>query len=373
MNTSHTSPSSSLASIQILRGIAALLVVLWHSDLALELFANDYWRDVPAAARAQLYPFWANHLCIGVDIFFCISGFVMTMLAAKATKHGAWPFLRNRIARIAPPYWFFTVCLLVLYNVSSSFHIWRLTGLLTQDVPATILSFFLLPQANGPILAVGWTLIYEFMFYIFVALVLLFNQGKRLPLYLGGMAIAGAALRLLNIEILHGFVITDYYVEFFMGSLAYALRKHAPQIMPLVQVAIAVVLYFIVSLLLDTYLDPIPYKLINVAGSGLIGFLLLNGLIGLDTKYAFDTQMLGRLGAHLGNASYSLYLSHWFTLSLIGKGASAFTSAPVPFIIGWHIGAVVLTVAVAILFAAYVELPLHKKVLKRFTIAGSKA
>lgn len=40
-----TPSSTPLSSIQILRGIAALLVVVWHSDLAIEAFTGDYWRD----------------------------------------------------------------------------------------------------------------------------------------------------------------------------------------------------------------------------------------------------------------------------------------------------------------------------------------
>jgi len=355
--------STNLTSIQILRGFAAFLIVIRHSDLALELFRADYWRDVRPSARALLYPFWANHLNIGVDIFFCISGFIMAMLANKAGKSEAWPFLRARLARIVPPYWFFTLCLLALYNISSGFHTWRLTGFLVHDVPATVLSFLLLPQRNGPILAIGWTLLHEFLFYYFVTALIWLGRGKSLLFYLGGAAIIGVALRLLGGELFYGYLFSDYYVEFFMGALAFACHQRVARFFPSLQLLAALALYLATSYLMDVFLAPIPNSLINVTGSGLIGFLLINGLIGLDAKHDLKAWALGRLGAKIGGASYSLYLSHWFSLSLIGKLAAPFANAATPVIIVWHVGAILATVAIAVLFASKVELPLHRKLV----------
>lgn len=365
MTKAKTSPT--LPSIQILRGIAALLVVIWHSDLALERFTNDYWRDGTEAMRAAFYPFWANHLCIGVDIFFCISGFIMTMLAAKATtRTDAWLFLRNRVVRIFPPYWFFTFLLLLLFAMDVPFHIWRLNGQLMHDVPDTLLSLILWPQKMGPVLAVGWTLVHEFFFYLFVFALILLKQGKRVPHFLGLAALIGVAFRLTDIKILNGYFLSDYYVEFFMGSLAFVFYQRASRSVPALQLTLAVLLYLHLSYSLDQTLGSPTFHLLNVFGSGLISFLLISGLHGLQTRFELTSSRLGRFAVRLGDASYSLYLSHWFSLSAIGLLAIPFADAPRSVIIAWHILSVSVAVGVGMLFAHWAELPFHRRLLKAF-------
>jgi peptidoglycan/LPS O-acetylase OafA/YrhL len=245
-----------------------------------------------------------------------------------------------------------------------------LNGQPAHDVPLTIFSFLLFPQKESPVLAVGWTLIHEFMFYYFVCLVILLGRGKRLVFYTGLAALFGVALCLLDVKILNGYVFSEYYVEFFVGSLAFIMHKRLSIIFPWLQLAVGFLLYFVVSYLLDTHLGPIPNKLIGVLGCGTIGFLLINGLIGLDAQYRLASLAFGRFWARLGNASYSMYLSHWFVLSLIGKLAAPFSLAPISFIVIWHIGAILLTVVIAVLFAEFVELPLHQRVLRLVNKSG---
>lgn len=363
MTSLKTSPA--LPSIQILRGFAALLIVVWHSDLALELFDHDYWRDASPVFRAQLYPFWANHLNLGVDLFFCISGFIMTMLAVNtSTAKDGWIFLRNRVARIIPPYWFFTVLLLALYILAVPFHIWRLNGLLMHDVPDTLLSFLLWPMKDGPILAIGWTLIHEFFFYYFVFVIILVGQGRRLPYYLGVAALIGIVFRFTGIEILNGYLLSDYYVEFFMGSLAFVFHKRTMGFAPALQIGAALLLFFLASYVLDQVLDTPAFYLTTVISAGCISFLLISGLQGLHARRPLTDSRCGRFFVRLGDASYSLYLSHWFILSALGQLAAPFSTAGRPFIIVWHVLAITVTILAAMLFAEWVELPLHRRILK---------
>jgi len=80
--------------IQVLRAIAALMVVLHHAFLML--------RD----RNGLGYGNWINGGA-GVDIFFVISGFVMTVSSAPlhSSRHPAWTFLAWRLERIVPMYW----------------------------------------------------------------------------------------------------------------------------------------------------------------------------------------------------------------------------------------------------------------------------
>ncbi len=97
----------SIASLQVLRALAALLVVCWHSRLGIMHALHNYWPDGDAAFRATHYPSPLNHLDVGVDIFFCVSGYIMCLLVGRlpATLSGACGFLAKRILRIFPPYW----------------------------------------------------------------------------------------------------------------------------------------------------------------------------------------------------------------------------------------------------------------------------
>ena len=72
------------AAIQSLRGIAALMVVLFHLDYQVE--------------RLGLASYGVERLTAGVDIFFVISGFIMWVTTASRPQRTATPFL-SRPAR----------------------------------------------------------------------------------------------------------------------------------------------------------------------------------------------------------------------------------------------------------------------------------
>jgi exopolysaccharide production protein ExoZ len=89
--------------VQILRGLAALVVVLQHDSGAMAERAFD----------SSLKFDWGQ---CGVDIFFAISGFVMVLVTA-----GSWgrtgvarPFLARRLIRVVPLYWMFTAFKILL-------------------------------------------------------------------------------------------------------------------------------------------------------------------------------------------------------------------------------------------------------------------
>ena len=70
--------------VQILRGIAVLVVVLFHLEIS---------------------PFGSGFL--GVDVFFVISGFIMWVTTAASPAPGA--FALKRVMRIVPLYWLLTL------------------------------------------------------------------------------------------------------------------------------------------------------------------------------------------------------------------------------------------------------------------------
>ncbi len=87
-----------LAAIQILRAVAALLVVVSHAIV----------RQAQWAPTDPLTSQIAIHIGIlGVWIFFIISGFIMsyTYYDNFAFRGAAGQFIASRIIRIVPIYW----------------------------------------------------------------------------------------------------------------------------------------------------------------------------------------------------------------------------------------------------------------------------
>src|SRR3954470_10953189 len=153
------SPASYL-TVQALRAVAALLVVLYH---AFELWGL---RVDPAAPGVK----WTNGAS-GVDIFFAISGFVMVISSRPLVdRSGAWLiFLRHRVIRIVPLYWLLTT-LKILGVVLLPAFVLR-TSIDFYSVAASYLFLPVVDTAGNfrPVLPVGWTLTYEFLFYLFFA------------------------------------------------------------------------------------------------------------------------------------------------------------------------------------------------------------
>jgi peptidoglycan/LPS O-acetylase OafA/YrhL len=157
----HTFLTRRLQGIQVLRIIAALLVLAHHATLyTAEHMAKNPGLWLPGAS--------------GVDIFFVISGFVMvhTTRGLIADPDGWWIFAMRRIKRIVPMYWLATT-LKVLAMVflgsmmtSSRLNLWGIVD-----------SYFFIPfrNYNGmfPLVVVGWTLNFEIFFYALFATALL--------------------------------------------------------------------------------------------------------------------------------------------------------------------------------------------------------
>ena len=269
----------------------------------------------------------------------------------------------SRFARILPPYWFFTIAVIAVYLLNPRFNIGGLTGSWGRDALPILKSFLLVPQDQQPVLGVGWTLIHEFLFYYLVAILIFLKQGQRIALILAAIAGIGVALSLGGAKLFYGYGLSPYYVEFFAGALAYRVYHKTSSFYPEAQCAFAIALYFLVSALIDTHHAFSLPSLIQVFGFGLMGFLLISGMMGVDAKYDLKKFALARSLARIGDGSYSLYLSHWFVLSFIGKFAALVPGAPLPFVVIWQVAAIATAIAFAILFAEHLELPFHRRLL----------
>jgi exopolysaccharide production protein ExoZ len=158
-----------LLTVQALRGIAALLVVAYHVIVQWAPHFGDRSAD----------EIWGNGSA-GVDIFFVISGLVMTISTSRVAGRpdAAWVFLRQRVTRIVPLYWVATTA-----KIAAVLALPVLATRTQLDPLYVIGSYLLLPVPDwlgqySPVLPVGWTLTFEMLFYLLVA----FALAVRMPI-----------------------------------------------------------------------------------------------------------------------------------------------------------------------------------------------
>ncbi|WP_110402145.1 acyltransferase family protein [Sphaerotilus hippei] len=160
-----------LQLLQILRAVAAIMVVFDHS---LTILIKHPYAEYPLRDFAW---FLGEQ---GVVIFFVISGFIMitTSWDVFQKRRAGFYFLKNRLFRIIPMYWIFTSLAVLL----TGFGLWNQPKVIS--VETVIKSFLLIPYLEAgsyagpirPILGPGWTLMYELFFYIIFAIGISFKK-----------------------------------------------------------------------------------------------------------------------------------------------------------------------------------------------------
>ena len=323
-----------LSNVQILRFFAAFGVLLSHAADLL----------IPHHSL-----FWAFPWTGGVDLFFVISGFIMAWLTwgRFGKADAARSFLLRRCIRIVPPYWFFTTLMIAAALFAGS-HV-RYTTVSGVQV-LTSYAFIPWPRGTGqlnPILSQGWTLNYEAFFYAAFAAALLFRRGL-LWLALGFCALA----------LLHPWV---------PGRL-FVLRFYSDPIILEFLGGIAIAALFMTGRRLPAW-GPILCALLGAAafvGTGHFlghhgGRFVHNGiaaiLVGASLVLAPESRRPGFIRRSLqagGDASYTLYLLHTFTINLVTIVWRSF-GLGLPWV--GVVAGVVLSISVAMIFYRWVERP----------------
>lgn len=288
-------------SIQYLRGLAAVMVLMNHVA----------WKVQQGGGHA-LDGFNIGEA--GVDVFFVISGFVMCHITA-ARRLSIGTFLRHRAIRILPLYWIVTTVALAVFAIAP--------GLVNSSGGATRIldSYLLLPTDGKFLVEAGWTLSYEFYFYLIFAAGLLAPGAGATRVAAVLAALAGLGVWLPFSHHVWAFLTSDLLLEFVFGMAVHALyvrRVVRSGRVGLVLVAAAIALFLGANQTPDrAFLSPV-----RAIHYGIPALLLCWGLVSCEPAIA--RRRIGWL-AQLGDSSYSLYLSHVFTV-----GALAVILRPLP-------------------------------------------
>ena len=174
-----------LPALDGLRGIAILCVLAMHFAIAPPLTAGD--RFVYALARNG----W-----IGVDLFFVLSGFLITgiLLDSRGKPGAVKSFYARRVLRIFPLYYAFLISLFVLDRWTSAAGPWVAQVQGEQAWHWLYLTNFLAARdgwAGLPGVGHLWSLAIEEQFYLLWPFAVLFLARRRLlPLCLGMLGVS---------------------------------------------------------------------------------------------------------------------------------------------------------------------------------------
>ena len=217
-------------------------------------------------------------------------------------------FLLRRVTRIYPTYWFYCIPLVLAAP-------W---GLIGEHKPDVVASLLLIPNAAPPLLLVAWTLEFEVYFYLAFALLIWAGLGRRqriMALVVWGaiVVVARAILAPTRTQAVLDAVLSPLVFEFLAGCAAAWLC--AAGVAPGKSAVAGIVGCAIVvtGLVWSETLFGLPWLRVAVFGSGVA--LLLIGCCGEDMVVR---RVLPRVIVRIGDASYSLYLSHLFTIGIIG-------------------------------------------------------
>ncbi len=287
--------------IQWLRALAALEVAIWHSDLVTKHFS-----DFRISGAWWYQPFGG----IGVELFFILSGYVICMRAASYQTGAA--FILSRIRRLFPLYAVFTTLVLLAFVINSS---WRLNNF-DLTFSSIIKSYLILPQLHFPVLGVGWTLEHEMVFYWVVALFMM-----RFTLHGGPKLAIGWLLAIMGFmgcvqgpptasSVWVGHLFSPFMFAFAFGWLL-RCEEELHIVGRWVNLALLATVLVIALFIGDSWSDDLILR-IGAMAAVFFAFTSYRRLFEDDSR-------ANRMAILIGDASFSIYLSHWFILSLVGK------------------------------------------------------
>ena len=334
-------PTNYRSDVDGLRAIAVLAVVGYHA--------------APSFARGGY---------IGVDVFFVISGFVITSVILRERDAGAfsvWHFYARRIRRLFPTFSLVLIATGLLgwfYLLPHEFqnlgkHIFTGTAYYTNFMLNRELGYFDAAADEKPLLHL-WSLSVEEQFYIVWPILLLLVRDRRsLALIVAGLMIASFSWGLYTLSRNHGsaFYHPQYRVwELGLGSLLAITAARWPadrtRTATLLSSVGLLLIVGTVFFLADQERFPGIYALIPTLGAA---FIIAAGPGSAINRFALGHPAI----VYIGLISYPLYLWHWPLLSfahILGQGTNPVVISTI----------VVLSLVLAAATYTFVERPVRR-------------
>lgn len=361
-----------LESLQLIRAVAMLLVLFAHIDI----FSNAVLKT------GFFFGIFRLGGGAGVDLFFVLSGFVITFIhrqdIGKKTKSVI--YLIKRFTRIYPTYWVVNLIIIPIHFLFPYFGAGDET-----KVSKIITSLSLYPDHTAPIVHAGWTLSNEVYFYIMFGLLIAAGFKKFLPVlfviipgtfiqsyfFLQGSATGNAVFQNPLLKLIFSY----YNIEFLLGCLsAYLVTRYKIKLRKtLLFLGISL---FLLMVFYERFYGDVDSLRVYVYG--IPSFLIITALSSyeLNKLLQIPKKLLPELFIFLGDASFSIYITHQLLISAVGRSLLkiGFMSTFGTFL---TLGVITITtLTIGCLFHLKIEKPLwyltRKKLLTSYN-AGSKS
>jgi peptidoglycan/LPS O-acetylase OafA/YrhL len=310
----------SLSLVQVYRGFAALLVVLYHADIIVTSYFGS-----GANALLDFFAFGKA----GVQFFFVLSGFIIFYIHRGdiGVRAQLPSYAAKRLIRIYPVYIFTTLLLVPFWFLIPTFgepyH---------RQATALVLSLLLIPQSHDPHLSVAWTLIHEMIFYTLFATLLL-HRRLGIAVFAAWFAAIGIVNLVQGARLWFPFTyllsVNNLLFGFGIAAALLAVKQRARGGNGGVLIfVLGNVIFLAVGVLADQLQPPtaVERALLSLA-FGVASFLIL-----LAAKNrTLDAIAAGRPVLRLlGDASFSIYLIHYPALSGLCKAIHRLTPTAPP-------------------------------------------
>lgn len=340
--------SKRLALVDALRGIAAFAVVLYHIPGPIREAAH-----VPAWLGAVL-----DNGFLGVNVFFVLSGFVISLSVANAERSFRYlgQFILRRSIRLDPPYW-----LAMIVEVALGVLGMRMFGAKDYPIPSLldIAAHVTYTQdlfRRAQISDVFWTLCFEIQFYVALVTALVLANNHRLRALVKPQTVLAVAFVVVTVASalirngwlpnpIHGLALIRAQ-EFLMGCLCYLVVTERVS-KPIGLTGLTVVL------------------LLRILGGGVVDAMVTAATFAVCfisyTSPAIDA--FARAGAlqFLGRISYSLYLFH---ASVVGRASTLAVARLAPTSSLTMGIALVMVIAASVLFSYLCYLAVERPALQ---------
>ena len=307
--------------IQGLRAIAFLLVFIFHLNNR-----------------------WLSGGFLGVDLFFVISGYLMTTITINDIEKNKFSFItffEKRFKRILPAYLFFLLIISILGSLVFIYtDIYKLRLSVVKAIKfvsnlyfSTGDSYFGAKLSENPLLHT-WSLSIEMQFYLILPFILFFLKKHLLPIFITLIIIITAystyEIFFTNNQQKIYFSLISRIPEFLIGSVYSIVFKNGLDFSRQKNNVIAVCSFLALIICSFYYTEETPFPGVLalipcIAGANIL--VLKNNTI---------TDILSnKVLVYIGELSYSLYLWHWGIIALIRyiNGVYDLTPTEVIFII----------------------------------------
>lgn len=316
--------TDNLSVIVILRGFAAIAVLLYHYICTVSGFF-DYNKFL-----IEIFHYGAK----GVQLFFVISSVVIPIMLLKMNYsiNQFYSYMKLRLLRIYPP--FFIACFILFiywylrYKFMNGGYLPNITTLLSNLL--FIAPFFNERWLNN----IFWTLSVEIGYYVFMGLFFIFalrSLPYRVIFYLSFYSLT---LTTLYYKSSHLF---NYWALYFLPGINYVLWKNNKVKLNEFLIVTSVASFFIVQ----------NYGWVDY-------WVLILTLFLIETIPDYSNQSF----TFLGKISYSMYLTHIFTdiaiINIFSKYANTIIEKSLLLSIS-----IIFAISFSYLYYKYIELPSH--------------